>query len=441
FRHEPTAEVRISAAILRFSVIPVILTYGFTQASWVLLALPLVVFTAAALVAHGRLMLNRPEPSGLTEFYLWISIGGAAGGVFAALLAPVLFDQILEYPIAIALAVTLLPITTSMERRARGLAVVAAGVALVAGAVRIVGQVDAALVLAAVAAVIAFVAFRKTAAFIIVMVVVIVGSLSGAKGTLATARTFFGVHRVFEADPETHVIASGTTVHGLQIFGSGSPVPTGYYHLEGPVGEALATLDDRPTLDVALLGLGAGTLAAYSRPGDVFTFFEIDPAVVGLATNPDLFTYVSEAAGSIEFVLGDGRIMLERQDEQYDTIVMDAFGSDSIPTHLLTREAIDVYLEHLRTNGLLLIHISNRHLDLEPVLGRLADDAGLAARVRRHTPSPGALEEGAAPSTWVAFARSAEDLDGLTSQWQAARVDGPLWTDSYTSLLGVFRWR
>ena len=278
----------VAAMAVRFSVIPVILTYGFAQDTWLLLAPPPHLFAAAALIAHGRLMVNRPEPSGLTEFYLWISIGGAAGGVFAALLAPVLFDQILEYPIAVALALTLL--AGDNPRRpsdARLLAIGALGVALAAGVTRVVGQVDAALMLAAVATVIAYVMFRK------------IDHLPadphrghrrptvGAEGTLATERTFFGVHRVFESGDDTHVISSGTTVHGVQKFGLDAPQPSGYYHPLRPDRAGAHRLQARPALDVAVtLGLGAGTLAAYSRPSDSFTFFEIDPAVVEVGHQP-----------------------------------------------------------------------------------------------------------------------------------------------------------
>ena len=183
------------------------------------------------------------------------------------------------------------------------------------------------------------------------------------------------------------------------IFLSGAGSVGGLvFEVEGPIGEVLAILQQQSELEVALIGLGAGTLADYSRPGDTFTFFEIDPAVVEIATNPDLFTYVSDAEGAIEFFVGDGRVMLERSSNLYDAILMDAFSSDAIPAHLVTREAVNGYLEHLRADGLLVFHISNRHIDIEPVLGRLADDAGLVARSRFHTPSEAALTEGAASS-------------------------------------------
>ncbi|MDH3607201.1 MAG: fused MFS/spermidine synthase [Acidimicrobiia bacterium] len=442
FRHEPTREVRVASMIVRVSVIPVVLTFGQAQATWLLLALPLTLFAAAGVVAHGRLMLTRPEPSGLTEFYLWISIGGAAGGVFAALLAPVLFDRILEYPIAIALALTLIPATTTLARNARLASIAAVGLAVVAGVARAADAGDLSLIAMAVASVIAYALFRKSSAFTVVLVVLIAGLLVGQQATLATNRTFFGVYRVGDNGDNIHVMASGTTVHGIQQLDARPPVAAGYYHSSGPIGDVMADLRSRPDLDVAIIGLGAGSLAAYARPSDTFRFFEIDPVVVDLASDPTLFTYVSEARGVIEFVIGDGRIMLDRSPDSYDAIVMDAFSSDAIPTHLITREALDVYLKHLRPDGVLAVHISNRHLDLEPVLGRLAAEAGLVAETRDHTPSEAAEAEGATSSSWVVMARAAEQLAGIsaTPGWEPPPVDGPLWTDSYTSLLSVFRW-
>jgi len=362
--------------------------------------------------------------------------------VFAALLAPLLFDRILEYPIAVALALTLLPATKVLGRDARGQSVVTIGVAVLAGAARVADFDGSAFVATVVAAILAFALFRKSSAFAVILVVLIAGLLVGDSANLATVRTFFGVHRVYEISDGVHAISSGTTVHGSQTMGLSPPLPTGYYHRSGPVGQVITAVGQEPEVEVALIGLGAGTLAAYSRPGDTYTFFEIDPAVVELATDPDLFTYISDAEGSIEFVLGDGRIMLDRQTKNYDAIVMDAFSSDAIPTHLVTRGAVAVYLEHLNPDGLLAVHISNRHLDLEPVLGRLANDADLVALSLSHQPTEAAADEGATPSLWVVMARSAAALEALPLDegWQAPPNDGPLWTDSYTSLLSVFRW-
>jgi spermidine synthase len=442
FRSEPHREVRAAAAVLRFSVIPAVLMFGSTQATWLLLTVPLLLFTAAAVVAHGRLMLSRPDPSGLTEFYLWISIGGAAGGVFAALVAPLVFDRILEYPIAIALALTLLPVRSIVSQRIRSLSAGVIVLATAAGILRYLGTEDAWVLAAAVVTVTAYVGFRDSRAFAVALVMLLGGLLIGESGTLATDRTFFGVHRVYEADDGRRVISSGTTVHGIQLPGSDGAVPSGYYHPEGPIGQVLTGLWDHHQLDVGVIGLGAGTLAAYARPTDTFTFYEIDPAVVEIATNPELFTYVDDAQGQVEFVIGDGRVMLDRSGEVYDAVVLDAFSSDSIPTHLITREALGVYLDHLRPDGLLAIHISNRHLDLEPVIGRLATELGLSTRSKTHDPSAVASRQGSASSTWVTLARADRVLDDLGEDpgWIRTRADGPLWTDSYTSLLSVFRW-
>lgn len=446
FRGEPVNEVRFAAGTLRFTVIALVLGWGQLRSTWLLIVLPLVVFTAAALMAHGRLMLARPAPARLTEFYLWISIGGAAGGVFASLIAPTVFDSILEYPIALALALTLLPVAKDrLQRRTTIVAFAAVALAVVAALVRRSGNMDPAIVLAAVVSVVAFALLRKTKVFTIVMVILIAAPLLGRSGDLLTDRTFFGVHRVSETASGTHILWHGTTIHGVQAnFGEPTPaLPSNYYHPSGPIGQLLLDRRARPELDVAVLGLGAGTLSAYSRPGDHYTFYEIDPVVLEIARDPNMFTYLEEAEGEVTHVIGDGRIMLDLAEERYDLIVLDAFSSDSIPTHLITEEAVRGYAERLREDGLIAVHISNRHLDLEPVIGRLAEELGFVAYAQHYFPPTEALDEGALPTRWVVLAPSVEALQGLEADaaWQPARRDAALWTDAYTSILEIFRWR
>ncbi len=445
FRGEPVREVGIAASALRFAVIPAVLLFGRLQATWLLLTLPLVVFAAAALMAHGRLMLARPAPARLTEFYLWISIGGAAGGVFASLVAPTVFDQVLEYPIALALALTLLP--AAGGKPSRRLTVVAAAAvlgAITAAVFQTSGELDLAVVSMAAVAVATFVALRDRRSFAVVMAILVAVPLLGRAGTLRSDRTFFGVYRVHETPDGTHVFTSGTTIHGSQRgIGQGErPMPTSYYHRSGPIGQVLAGRLDAGGVNVAVIGLGAGSLAAYAGPDDHYTFYEIDPVVLEIAADPGLFTYLAETEGTIDHVIGDGRLMIERSGDVYDVIVLDAFTSDAIPTHLVTLEAMASYADRLADDGVIAVHVSNRHLDMEPVVGRVAAELGLVARSQFYSPDDAARSDGAAPTRWIVVARSEAHLGGSgdLGSWAPAREDASLWTDSYTSIFEIFNW-
>jgi spermidine synthase len=301
---------------------------------------------------------------------------------------------------------------------------------------------------------------RPAALGLILCAVVMVANFVDNKNDnqIRQVRSFFGVLQVTRDDNEEHGYTSlrhGTTLHGEQ---SREPArrdePLSYYHREGPIGQVFAELDRRGgACRVAVIGLGAGTLAAYARPGDAFTFYEIDRAVRNIALDPQYFTYVTDARGraaTVRVELGDARIRLgavrrERPGERYDLIAVDAFTSDAIPVHLLTREALRLYLDMLTPEGLVAFHISNRYLDLEPVLANLAEEAELGGRLIEDDDSPKA--EGASRSTWVVLARSAAAVEGLArdERWTAttltpvARVG--VWTDNFHNVLGVFRWR
>jgi hypothetical protein len=190
---------------------------------------------------------------------------------------------------------------------------------------------------------------------------------------------------------------------------------------------------------VGLIGLGSGALAAYGRPGDRYTFFEIDPAVAHIASDPSLFTYLSDSEASTEIVLGDGRLSLARSDATFDLLVLDAFSSDAIPVHLLTREAFQEYLRH---TGVIAIHVSNRYFDLAPVIHRLADDLGLTGRWRLDPSSPELEAAGRWSSQWVALATEPAALRHLTPElgWgDLPPAEGRLWTDDYSDLLGALQ--
>ena len=269
----------------------------------------------------------------------------------------------------------------------------------------------------------------------------LVAGVAEPNPTLDAERTFFGVHRVFEDGHGRHVLANGTTTHGMQDP-TDPGTPLGYYHPDGPIGDLFVSGADAPARDVAVVGLGSGALAAYGRPGDTFTYFEIDPAVARIASDPTLFTYLRDSEADTDIVLGDGRLSLERTDEIYDVMVLDAFSSDAIPVHLLTAQAVQEYLGHLRANGVLAVHISNRYFDLAPVVSRLAETFGLAAVGRLDAPSPEQIDAGHWSSIWVVLAPDPGALSGLTADhgWGPLPApEGRLWTDDYSDLLGAFR--
>jgi spermidine synthase len=247
-------------------------------------------------------------------------------------------------------------------------------------------------------------------------------------------RTFYGTLST-KAEAGQHLLYDGTTLHGTQYLGSRSTDPTTYYSRSGPLGDVLALRSYR---NVAVVGLGTGTVAAYGQPGESMTFFEINPAVVAVARDTRLFTYLQDSKANVHVVIRDGRLGLESEpDQSYDLIALDAFSSDSIPVHLLTREAIEMYAERLRPGGLLVFHISNNTFDLRPVLRAAADELGWTAIVG----SRAAGEPGATPSTWVVLAKSQKDLGDLPTRagWSALPQRSVAWTDDYSSVLSVLR--
>jgi hypothetical protein len=271
------------------------------------------------------------------------------------------------------------------------------------------------------------------------------------------ARSFFGVLQVARDrdPPEGYTeLRHGTTLHGRQSLDPARRAePVAYYHRGSPIALVMAELERRSaTIRVAVIGLGTGTMAAFARFGDTMTFYEIDGLVRDIATNPFYFSYVPDAVSrgaTVRIEMGGARIRMgqvrrERPGERYDLIVVDAFSSDAIPVHLLTREAFHLYFDMLNAQGLLALHLSNRYLSLEPVVANLAEDAGLGGQLLRHDLSPDA--KGATASTWAVLARTPEALGNLTKDegWTATALEQKprvgVWTDDSHNLVRVFNW-
>jgi hypothetical protein len=433
---------------------------------WAVALLHLSVLGLGGLLCHGRLASSRPAPSHLTEYYLLISVGGALGGTFAALVAPVVFDFIAEYPIAVVLACLFrLPFgtggaaggTSGWLYRGRGLdvalpALLGLFIVGAAFAARRMGSVPdgVMVVLVAVIPTIACFLFSPRPLRFALGVAVLLASVQSGQmyrgDILHSERTFFGVHRI-STDPENSVriLYHGATVHGVQ---SADPAraaePLAYYHPSGPAGnlvQAFGQHADKRSL--ALVGAGTGALAVLAGPHQRVTLYEIDPAIVRIAEDTRYFTYLSTMRAEHHAVIGDGRLELSRSPDRYDLIVLDAFSSGTIPIHLLTREAIELYLEKLEPRGALLFHISNRHLELGPVIGAQARDFGLAAFQWIDVRPDDDVERGIFGSQWVLLARSPQDLDYVpVGGWRPMELpeETRAWTDDFSDLLTVQRW-
>jgi hypothetical protein len=387
------AALAAAASILHLVPLPVPALVGVHAASLFLLAL----------LVHRRLAEERPAADRLTEFYLLLSLGGVLGGIFNALLAPRLFSTIAEYPLAIALALLLRP-RVQRARWTRALAPLPAVLALC---------VSALFVLAT---------YGPT--------------------SLHTERTFYGVLRVVEGPRHQHVFVHGTTIHGIESFAPGRlDVPLSYYSRTGPIGQVFTELGPRLHA-VGAVGLGSGALAAYGRPGDRYTFYELDPAVARIASSPRWFTYLRDSHAAVRIVVGDGRLRLATAPARgYDLLVLDAFSSDSVPVHLLTREAVELYLSKLRPDGLVAFHVTNRYLDLEPVVAGVARGLGLVGLTETHRASAAEERAGVRSSHWIVVARTRGALGPLARdhRWRTleSRPGLPVWTDQFSNILDV----
>jgi hypothetical protein len=427
-----------------------------------LIFLHLLALFVIALYCHGCLSADRPAAQHLTEFYLWLAVGGALGGLFNALAAPVLFRSVAEYPLGVVCAAFALGFgeTTPVEPGSwlldwlmpAILGLVTVGLVLTIPWLNLQPEQLQIAIMFGVPAAIVYLFSRRPLRFALgVAAVLLAGQwYEGTQGRpLAVARSFFGIHRVtLEPQHNWHQIIHGNTVHGRQSLDpSLRKEPLTYYHRSGPAGSVFASLGSRwEHARFAVIGLGAGSLAAYAGPAQEWTFYEIDPVVETIARDPAYFTFLRDCqAKKWQIVMGDGRLRLaEAAPHSYDAIILDAFTSDAIPVHLLTREAIGVYMSKLSDSGLLLFHLSNRYLDLKPVVAGLAGDRGLICRFCDDldlTPSERAI--GKEPSQWAVLGAGKQNLGALmySSRWHAGlNVDTPVWTDSFSSIFGLFKW-
>ena len=451
--------------LLPILVLPLTMTISFGAAGplWILAPLHLLAFFVISMVCHGELASSRPSADRLTEFFLWVAVGGVLGGIFNALLAPMVFSRPIEYPLVLVAACLLRrPQATGRTKAAArwefavplAVGAVILGLFWLVRAIPIVG-LPGLLLIGGVPAFLCFALRYRPVAFslglgALMLTTTLLIEDTGYQ-TLYRERTFFGMWqvRVYPTD-KFIALLNGTTEHGRQSLEPGrEQEPLSYFHRSGPIGQVFSAIPaSRGGAPVAVIGLGTGSLACHGRAGQEFTFYEIDPAVLRIASNPRYFRFLEACPPAIRVVLGDARRSLAAApDRHYGLIILDAFSSDAIPSHLLTREALRLYLDKLADPGLLAFHISNRHLDLEPTVGNLAHDARLLAlaQLEAGMSKEDAGRVGRTPSHWVVLARRQEDFGALrdNQRWRALppRPDRRLWTDDFSNMLEVIRWR
>jgi hypothetical protein len=460
FRDRPLISHHYVLLAVPFAVTVMAVTkFGPLQTYWVTnVFLHLVGFTVLALACHGELYRKRPAPSQLTEFYLWTSFGGVVGGAFAGLIAPNIFSSTLEYPVLLAAALLVLPGMFANGWRGflrgagigLGLAAIPAVLMMSGLQAPLQGTLWLQIVIIILFGVMLLARRNAPAFFGLAVLALVLAEAQSSLSYLEQVRSFFGVHRVAENPERTHrFLFHGTTLHGAEHVRdaqgnrvTGKPEPLAYYFTGGAIADALIARQDLGGVaKVAVVGLGAGSMACHHRAGESWTFFEIDPQVVRMARDPNIFRFYSSCTPDAKIVLGDARLTLAASADTYDAIVLDAFASDAIPVHLLTREAMLGYVSRLAPRGIMIFHISNRHMDLSSQLGALAKAAGLIAYVKRDIAADRFDEDYKAGAHVVALARDPADLGRLPdmSGWVRIEPDSRMraWTDDFADVLGA----
>ena len=473
FQTRPWIPLPLTLTLAGAAALACISFTAFSAGDWIVMfGLHLTAFFLLALLCHQRLAERRPPPSRLTEFYLLMSLGGALGGAFTALLAPILFNGVWEYPLVLVLVGLARPMNPAPIRKREVYFFVAA--LLVAGLPPLMSAVFAAdwdlawwfsnnvsismlrltQIIMLVPIIIAFLMRDRMPFYVIVSAAIALSTAYIARGyeSAFMDRSFFGVMKIgVSQDPrlggQVNILMHGTTLHGAQPRNPAfACMPTLYYAPASPIGQATQTLQlRRAALKIGVVGQGTGAMAGYKRASDEMKFFEIDPLVDQLARDPQWFTFMSDCAdGPIETVLGDARLTLGREAPgTYDLLLIDAFSSDSVPTHLLTVEAIEGYLKLLKPDGVVILHLSNRNLDITLPAAAAAQRLGAANLHQLYQESPDAPDMAEASTEAMILSPTPEGLAEFLDQPQwatLAETDVRPWTDDYVNLFGSL-WR
>lgn len=431
--------------------------YGSTDAIFMAIAINIGAFFITALVCHGELAQRRPAARYLTAFYLWMSFGGMIGGIFAGLIAPNIFKWVAEYPLLIVAGLLCRPgVFTAAQQRSRLFWFVGftAIVIVMSAYIDRHGALEDTTFMAIVSSIllVSVILARDSLKFAAVAGVLLLAGYINQQDRGESVRNFFGVHKIYETNNGTYrVLLHGTTVHGAEMVArttvqlpGARPVPLAYYHANSGMAKAIeAARKKKSALNVAVVGLGTGALACYARAGDNWVFYEIDRSIVDVASNPAYFTYKPLCAPQAKIILGDARLTItDAPNGAYDLIVVDAFSSDAIPIHLLTREAMAAYLSKLAPHGMIVMHISNRHLELASIVAGIAKANGLETLLNSQQDEQEDNARYLYTSTVAAVARAPEDFGALkdaTSGWEPLAPDPKqwVWTDDYSNVVGA----
>jgi hypothetical protein len=428
-----------------------------TKYMWYLVAAHILILLTGALLCHTALAERRPHVRHLTEFYFWIALGGALGGAFTAVLSPFIFRTVVEYPLIVA-SIAFFRLGRDPEEKinggdlilpaALGFLVIGASKLLQWASVDITNDLKTAIAVEAVIILIAFLFRHRAFRFGLVMATLIATYHSvlpqffGSTQFVFTARNFFGVKGVkYDVGTNSRRLLHGDTLHGLEsldpeLLGQ----PLSYYHVTGPVGDVMTMLSERADQHIGVVGLGTGSMAGWTAPHRHITFFDIDLQVYEIAQT--FFTFLPHCGENCDVVIGDGRLSIENaKPADFDLLMLDAFNSDSIPAHLISREAIGMYLTKLKPNGILMFHVSNRYMDVEGLVSAVVKDASLEALVRHDEELQTNLK---ARSHYIVAATSPVALGSLEHDDNWLRVTKPdhikPWTDDYSNMFEILRW-
>ncbi|HEU0061422.1 MAG TPA: fused MFS/spermidine synthase, partial [Hyphomicrobiaceae bacterium] len=495
FRERPLVPrpILLGAHLIALAVALLAISQTKHETWFITAATGVAVFFTSAMVAHRTLYEARPAARYLTEFYLWMSFGGALGGLAAALVAPKIFSEVFEYPLLLALSMACRPgvfspaalrrlggtLTAWGGRRGNGGAadgsrlseadkqemligwlIIAGGLLAIYWVPWVIGRLNLDLnewgstpVVVALLLVVLFSQFRRPVRQLLAALMIFCALAllpSGVKRGEAQ-RSYFGVYRVqTSSDGDYHTLIHGTTLHGAQRIRDekgnliDDPSPATYYYENSPIARTVAKV--RESLGenkgrYGVTGLGAGSLACHSQEGESWRFFEIDPVIIGIASNPKYFTFLAHCQPQPDIVLGDARLTMAKEaNDSFDLLVIDAFSSDAVPVHLMTAEAIKLYLDKIKPSGVVLLHISNRYLDLDAVLGATIKVLpGAHGFIVTDDSADGSYAQ--STSTVALFAKTAAALEPFRELEEVSDFDASNlrpWTDDYSDILGPF---
>jgi len=463
---------RIALLLQPFAIagIVALVVYAIRLGLFISLAGHLIAFFMIALACHGELARTRPPARHLTTFYLALSFGGMVGGLFSGLVAPYVFSWVAEYPILAVLAVLCRPFGQHIDRLPSPLWDVVNNwfwpVAAAAGLFLAylsyddfrfdeMGPLLTIIVLMLAAVSLALMRDPPKSAFAVAMAFVMIWLFPVDENNIKTLRSFFGVHKIYDSDDgRFRILKNGSTIHGAERIANedgepptGTPQPITYYHDKSPMTRVIQAVRARKgaPLRVAVIGLGSGSLACRIELGETWRFFEIDPTIIAIARDPERFTFLSSCAPSLPIVLGDARLtFVQEPDHFYDLIIVDAYSSDAIPVHLATAEAMAIYKSKLAPQGVVVMHISNRHLELRSVVEGIAAADGLTTWIWSRDNEETDDNNYIFSSDVAISAENENDIGALLSDrsWVRTPPDPEVrtWTDDYSNIAGAV-WR